>query len=45
MDDDEILLSEFKTFLRRKPNENVIDFDSRFLGKFDLQVRRSTKRT
>ncbi|MEO8108573.1 MAG: AraC family transcriptional regulator [Ginsengibacter sp.] len=40
MDDDEILLSEFKTFLRRKPKESVIDFDNRFKGKFDLQVHR-----
>ncbi len=40
MPNDEFLVSEFKKFLRRKPEENVIDFDNRFIHKFDLQVHR-----
>ncbi|HEY5406015.1 MAG TPA: AraC family transcriptional regulator [Ginsengibacter sp.] len=40
MPDDEFILNEFKKLLRRKPEENIIDFDSRFIHKFDIQVHR-----
>lgn len=40
MPDDEFLLSEFKKLLRRKPEENIVDFDNRFIHKFDIQVHR-----
>jgi len=40
MPDDEFLLSEFKKLLEKKPEENIIDFDERFIHKFDLQVHR-----
>lgn len=42
MGDDEILLSEFKTFLHTKPKKSVIDFDNRFTRKFDLQYKPKT---
>lgn len=40
MPDDEFLLSEFKKLLRRKPEDNIVDFDNRFIHKFDIQVHR-----
>lgn len=40
MPDDEFLLNEFKKLLKKKPDENIIDFDERFIHKFDLQVHR-----
>lgn len=40
MPDDEFLLNEFKKLLEKKPDENIIDFDDRFIHKFDLQVHR-----
>jgi len=40
MPDDEFLLKEFKKLLEKKPDENIIDFDDRFIHKFDLQVHR-----
>jgi AraC family transcriptional activator of pobA len=40
MPDDEFLLSEFKRIIRRKAEENIIDFDNSFIHKFELQVHR-----
>ncbi len=40
MPDDEFLLSEFKRIIRRKAEENIIDFDDSFVHKFELQVHR-----
>ncbi|HEY5462774.1 MAG TPA: AraC family transcriptional regulator [Hanamia sp.] len=40
MPDDEFLLNEFKKLLEKKSDENIIDFDDRFIHKFDLQVHR-----
>jgi AraC family transcriptional regulator, transcriptional activator of pobA len=40
MPEDEFFLSEFKKLLGRKAEENIIDFDSSFIHKFDLQVHR-----
>ena len=40
MPDDEFLLSEFKRLIRKKAEENIIDFDNSFIHKFYLQVHR-----
>ncbi len=40
MADDEFILTEFKKLLGRKAEENIIDFDSSFIYKFNLQVHR-----
>ena len=40
MADDQSILKEFQKLLARKAEENIIDLDSRFIYKFDLQVHR-----
>lgn len=40
MNDDKLILSEFKKALRRSAKDNIIDFDESFSQKFDFQIHR-----